>query len=388
MDCSRYRLPRPYSFLPFISLLLIIVLSSLVNPAVASLTKDLEKNQSQIKRLESTLKNTQANYSQAEQQLQRAELALQDVHIKVNHLKSQHDALSKKADTLNTEVEHLNQRKAQQRDALATELKLLYQLPEEDVVKLILNQQDLSEQVRFSHYHKALQRSRLDTLAQYQATLDEVDLKLKQLARIQADVDAAQSDLAQTQTRLKTLQQKRQQALSALKKEKRQQTQQLKHLNNERQTLLTLIADWEAKQASLSASKTPITQAKGKLDWPTSGRVKYAFGGKHPTGDRHWKGIFIKAKPGTPVHAVHGGEVIFANWLRGYGLLCIIEHGQGVLSLYGHNASLAVKLGDTIAAGQQIATIGQSGGQDHAGLYFEIRQKGQPKDPITWLSKR
>lgn len=128
-----------------------------------------------------------------------------------------------------------------------------------------------------------------------------------------------------------------------------------------------------------------FSAARGKLPWPVNGRLLARFGDARGSDARaKWDGVMISANPGTQVRAVHGGRVVFADWLRGAGLLVILDHGNGYLSLYGHNQSLLKNAGDIVKAGEAISTVGDSGGQDAAGLYFAIRQQGRPTDPSQW----
>ncbi|MCY1406342.1 Murein hydrolase activator EnvC [compost metagenome] len=129
----------------------------------------------------------------------------------------------------------------------------------------------------------------------------------------------------------------------------------------------------------------PFDSARGKLPWPVDGRLLAHFGEARGDDARtKWDGVMISASAGSQVHAVHGGRVVFADWLRGAGLLVILDHGNGYLSLYGHNQSLLKDAGDIVKAGEAISTVGSSGGQDTPALYFAIRQQGRPSDPAQW----
>ena len=135
---------------------------------------------------------------------------------------------------------------------------------------------------------------------------------------------------------------------------------------------------------SMTKTKQSFRTLKGKLTWPAGGTIQRLFGRKKGGSKVSWNGIIIRAGEGKPVHAISHGRVAYADWLRGYGLLLIIDHGNGYMSLYGHNQSLLKETGDWVEAGESIATIGNSGGQTHSGLYFEIRHKGVPTNPVNW----
>jgi septal ring factor EnvC (AmiA/AmiB activator) len=136
---------------------------------------------------------------------------------------------------------------------------------------------------------------------------------------------------------------------------------------------------------NLPRLKVGFSTLKGKLPWPVKGRLVQKFG--NPRSDSVWDGVLIDAKEGTDIHAVTWGKVVYAEWLRGYGLLIIIDHGQGYMTLYAFNQSLYKRIGETVNAGDIIASAGQSGGRSQSGLYFGIRKKGTPIDPLEWCRK-
>ena len=140
-----------------------------------------------------------------------------------------------------------------------------------------------------------------------------------------------------------------------------------------------------ANTANYLAASTPFSAARGKLPWPVKGNLSARFGSPRSDTRSKWDGVLISARAGTPVQAVHAGRVVFADWLRGAGQLIIIDHGDGYLSLYGHNQTLQAQVGDTVQPGQVIATVGNSGGHTTNALYFAIRQKGRATDPAQWF---
>ena len=132
----------------------------------------------------------------------------------------------------------------------------------------------------------------------------------------------------------------------------------------------------------------PFESMKGQLMLPVAGTISQSFGADRNIGKMRWRGIFIDAPEGEPVHAVHYGRVVFSDWLRGFGLLLIVNHGKGYMSLYGHNQTINREAGDWVLVGETIATVGNTGGQNKTGLYFEIRIDGTPADPQRWCQTR
>ncbi len=131
----------------------------------------------------------------------------------------------------------------------------------------------------------------------------------------------------------------------------------------------------------------PFEQLKGRLVLPVKGEVANKFGGARPDSTALWKGLLVRAATGQTVKAVASGRVVFADWLRGFGNLLIIDHGQGYMSLYGNNETLYKQVGDTLRGGDMVATVGSSGGNEDSGLYFELRHEGKPLDPVKWLAR-
>lgn len=143
-----------------------------------------------------------------------------------------------------------------------------------------------------------------------------------------------------------------------------------------------------ARLPDAGAASTDFAALKGRLGWPVRGPLKGRFGAPRAGGATNWHGVFIKADTGSEVHAVAAGKVVFADWLRGFGNVVILDHGDGYMSVYGNNDSLLCNPGDTVRTAAVLATVGSSGGQDESGLYFEIRHRGQPQDPAKWMAAK
>ena len=186
--------------------------------------------------------------------------------------------------------------------------------------------------------------------------------------------EGKREQLARTQTERKKL-------VSDLKKRHSASGQQLGQLDEQKLQLEAILS----QLASRAEPAQPIAKAKGRLSWPVSGRVLYKYNERRPETRMRWQGILIAAEPGTRVNAVHDGTVIFSDWLRGYGQLAIVDHGDNYLTLYAHNQWLLKKEGERVLAGEALALSGQSGGQEKPGVYFEVRHNGTPQNPQNWL---
>jgi septal ring factor EnvC (AmiA/AmiB activator) len=140
--------------------------------------------------------------------------------------------------------------------------------------------------------------------------------------------------------------------------------------------------------ATAESGDSAFGERKGRLRWPVKGELTGRFGAQRADGVTSWRGVFIRAVSGAEVHAVAAGKVVFADWMRGFGNLVIIEHGDGYMTVYGNNEAVFKNTGDDVQAGDVVASVGTSGGQEESGLYFEIRYRGQPQDPARWVASR
>jgi septal ring factor EnvC (AmiA/AmiB activator) len=270
--------------------------------------------------------------------------------------------------------------------ALAGQLRAAYMIGREEPLKLLLNQQYPLHSGRLYTYYSYVGRARAEQIGQIQVHVQRLD-----------ELDA---ELAQQQ-----------QNLSSLRAAQQVQLQQLEHARNDRQTVLaSLNAAAQTREKSLARLKTQqadlerllqeldhslktvpppdnataFGRSRGQLSWPVAGHVTAQFGAKRASGVS-WEGVVIATERGAPVAAVAGGRVVYADWLPGLGLLVILDHGEGYMSLYGHNDRLLKAVGESVAAGEGIAAAGDTGGRASPELYFEIRKAGKPVNPAPWF---
>lgn len=318
--------------------------------------------------------------------LRSAELSVGQARGELARLNREYTDRSERRSALSAERSARERALGQERQALAGELRAAYMMGRAEPLKLLLAAQDPLRGARLTSYYGYLGRARAREIGAIQQHLQRV-----------AGLDA---ELAQQQGEL-----------AGLKNEQQGQLQQLEHSRNERQRVLTSLesqartreqslarlksqqADLEALMArlnhSLKAVPPPETSSvfgrlRGQLSWPVAGRVTAGFGDPRASGLR-WEGLVVATERGAPVHAVSAGRVVYADWLPGLGLLTIVDHGSGYLSLYGHNERLYKATGESVTAGEVIAAAGDSGGRPQPELYFEIRREGRPIDPRPWF---
>jgi septal ring factor EnvC (AmiA/AmiB activator) len=287
---------------------------------------------------------------------------------------------------LNDQMKQLNAQRDEQAKLIASHLAAAYRLSGEDFLKLLLNQQSPEQFDRMIHYHRYFSTARTEALTAYQETLAQIEANAA-ATRVREDALAEQQrNLDSERDELRSKRRGRERLLVALNTEMQGKAEERSRLTEDRKRLESLIA--ELQRRALKAEATTFARSKGKLPWPTAGKLAHRFGEDRSGGLLKWQGIFIDAPEGTPVAAVHQGRVAFSDWLRGFGLLTIVDHGNGYMSLYAHSDVLYKQVGDRVEAGETIATAGRSGGQSESGLYFEIRSNGAATDPLAWLARR
>ena len=207
--------------------------------------------------------------------------------------------------------------------------------------------------------------------------------------RVEAELAALEAAQAREVASLEKSRDERRAAVAKVDEEIRDGTAAVAKLRGEEQRLAELVLRLSEVMAGFPVdTDEPFASAKGKLAWPVQGRIAGNFGQSRGAGPVKWNGVLLEAAAGTPVRAVYHGRVAFADWLPGLGLLVIVDHGGGYMSLYGHNEALLKESGDWVEPGEPIAQVGDTGGQARAGLYFEIRLNGEPVDPNPWIAKR
>ncbi|EWC41475.1 murein hydrolase activator EnvC family protein [Stutzerimonas stutzeri] len=410
-------MPRTFLALAFLCLL---------GPAVAderaAARQQIEAARQDIAELQKLLKQIEQEKSGVQKQLQTTESEMGQLEKQVDTLQQEIDRSEAELERLNEEKTTLEGARLEQQRLIGLQARAAYQNGRQEYLKLLLNQQNPEKFSRTITYYDYLNKARLEQLDSFNETL-------LQLASVEADIETQQNLLAerkdgllerrnqlaeirkerqQTLARLDTDLSSREQKLQARRQEQAQLERVLKTIEEtlarqareaEAARQRALLAEREQQQQIKESTAPsgpmvssaggnfggPFAQAKGKLPWPVNGRLVARYGTPRGGDARtKWDGVLIGASAGTQVRAVHGGRVVFADWLRGAGLLVILDHGNGYLSLYGHNQSLLRDPGDVVKAGDPIATVGTSGGQETAALYFAIRQQGRPSDPAQW----
>jgi septal ring factor EnvC (AmiA/AmiB activator) len=338
--------------------------------------------QKAISKQESNIFDTNKKRSNLEQQLKSADLSISKVAKAINIIEQDLSDTKSKIKTLAVEKKQLTTAKNKQENLLAQQLRSAYTTGQHDYLKLLLNQ-DQSEKIqRTISYYQYLNQARTKEIDKFQITIAQL---LQVSTEHQAQIEHLQQlkkEQLQQDSELRKNKAQRSETLKKLSRQLLSSKQKLNKLkaeeNNLNQALNKLAAMIQAE-----ISLTGLSKLKRKLSWPVKGRMLHRFGTRKQ-GYLKWKGVLISAPISRQVQTIHNGTVLFSDWLKGYGLLTVIDHGNGYMSLYAHNQTLLKSVGDRVETGEPIALIGQSGGLEQSGLYFEIRHQGKALNPKLW----
>ncbi len=361
------------------------------SPEAAPATDDQEI-QGQLNEVTNRLNSLDAWLSEADRQ--RTEL-LADLREKDNAVAVAANAVAESDGHLaeiGTQVEELRARRHQYRIRQSLEaarigqvLAAAYRLRGQGFLKLLLNQQDPAQAGRLLVYHRHLIDIRMEAYESFRRASEQLGQNATALAARRADQRIERQRLLRRHDELKRNRTERQVLIATLEMDVADKTGQRKALLLDQQRLQALLAALQRQSTDLD--DTGFADRQGALPWPLRGALLNRFGDARADGRLRWQGLLIKAEPGSPVKAIFRGRVAFAEWMRGFGLLTILDHGDGYMTLYAHADRLAKRRGDLVESGEIIAHAGQSGGLETSGLYFEMRQDGIASDPLPWLDE-
>jgi len=339
---------------------------------ISQITREITRANANKNKLQEKLRETEVRAGDLTRQMAENRRSIQNSEVKLAELAPEKRALERSRD--------------EQEARVARELRSAWELGNQGELMVLFNQEDPHDMARAMAYYRYLYKARQALLLQYRETLVELTLVEQQITDTRAQLEAKQATLQEQRDKLTAAQQERQKALNILNQSIAGKSAQLKKLETDRQELQNLLQAIEVAvdKLVLPDNYQAFTAAKGKMPWPVAGKTKNRFGRPRNEGKMRWQGMVIEAEEGSTVKAIHHGRVVYADWLRGYGLLLIIEHGDGYMSLYAHNQSLLREVGEWVTAGSAISTVGNSGGQTRSALYFEIRHDGKPTDPDKW----
>ncbi len=363
----------------------------LLSPILAIADQEADKAQqlTELRQKMSAVKQTMAanqqTLSKEEKALQKVETDLGRSTSILRKLNSKLSAIKKKIAGLKNKQGDLKNQITQQKHNLAEQLRSAHVMGKQQQIKLLLNQEDPNKLSRVMKYYDIFNQTRIENVRTLKVAITELSQVEEQLASEKlALTPVVESRAAEQQTLLQS-KKKRSVVLASLQKRLKEGGSELKRLqDNEKRLANLLVSIRQAIETiPIAESKNKAFQSlKGKLRWPLKGALHKRFGSARKSG--RLDGVLISAREGTTIRSISHGRVVFADWLRGYGLLLIIDHGESYLSLYAFNESLYKDVGDWVEEGESVATVGISGGQQKAGLYFGIRKNGKPVNPTHW----
>tara|TARA_B100001059_G_scaffold113055_1_gene113310 strand:- start:1985 stop:3112 length:1128 start_codon:yes stop_codon:yes gene_type:complete len=350
---------------------------------------DLAKLQQEISKLQQWLKETESEHDKLSEALQKSDEKIGAIAKKIDATRTQLNEERARLKKLQAEQSQLRTLKSEQKQQLAKQLTGAQKLGNQGSIKVLLNQDDPQQISRMLKYYEYFNQARMESI-------QTLIVNLKRLNNIENEILTQQNKLIKTENSLlkknKTLNTEKKQhkaLLASLELRRKTQSDSLSQKQKDQKRLQQLITE-VATLLDNSVRKQdarPIKSLKGKLPRPSKGRIVKAFGNRNTQARSNWQGWLIKGYEGSAITAIHHGRIVFSDWLRGFGLLLIVDHGDGYLSLYARNQSLLKSVGDWVYQGENIATLGSSGGFKEPSLYFEIRHKGKPQDPAAWLKR-
>lgn len=340
----------------------------------------------QIKKLKTTISGTRNQRDKASRALRKIETEISNLARQQRDTRRRYRQQQQQLQELESRQQQLKQSQQQQKTLIAQQLRSAYITGNESQLKMLLNQQDPNSVSRMMGYYDYFNGARREQLQRYRHTLEEIQQLIPQIHHSTLELGKRQAELDVQGQQLDQQKQQRAAILANYNRELSQQQGKLSELDRQRQELEQVLEALEEEITSLAipTSYQPFAKMKGKMPWPAAGRRLNNYGAPRKGSAVKWQGVQIAAAEGATVKAIHNGRVVYADWLRGHGLLLIIDHGGDYLSLYAHNQSLLRGEGEWVRAGEAIATAGNSGGRNQSGLYFEIRHRGKPSNPYRW----
>jgi septal ring factor EnvC (AmiA/AmiB activator) len=347
----------------------------------------LDKLKTGIKRITQWLSRADDEKDGLNNELRQVELNVNHLSKQIREIKQKIKSNEEKLSSLKKELSRHQQHLAVQRNYLEKQIQISYFQEENSKLKMLLNTDNPQDLGRQMHYFGAIKEARTEKIRKLQNLLLKVKETEQAISTKTTDLRLQSEDLHARQIQLSDTLKKKQAILAKLEKTIQSNSQRLKSMQADQSRVEALLKELEASVLNLPlpSDSAPFSKQKSKLPWPSRAKVSTKFGSKIANGKLTQNGIRFGTKEDDSVTAIYSGRVIFSNWIRGFGLLIIIDHGEQFMSLYGNNKSLTKETGDWVRAGETIAISSESTTNPESGLYFEIRKNGQPINPLNWL---
>jgi len=351
--------------------------------------RELEQVRERISDLKQSMDRSAAERDRLTGELQGIEIAISEQRLRIKDIEREQRYTENKKQALDADLAEREKHLDIESGELAAQVRAAYMSGSQEKIKLLLNQRDPATLGRLMAYYRYLSDYRAENIA---AVVEEIQ-RLAELRNQIAAEEARLTRLAEKRYtelgQLNASQEERQTLIRSLKKKIASEGHEVERLAADEEDLTRLIAELTSILSDYPiSSEAPFSEHKGRLTWPVAGTLIHDFGQPRVGGGIKWNGVVLAAPRGREVRAVYHGRVAFADWLAGMGLLVIVDHGEGYMSLYGYNETILKNAGDWVAPGDLIATVGDSGGQQRSSVYFELRRGTRPVDPRQWVTRR
>ncbi|PWW40505.1 septal ring factor EnvC (AmiA/AmiB activator) [Idiomarina loihiensis] len=345
---------------------------------IAAVKEELAKRLQAIEERSSALNST-------ERQLRDLEIKTSEIAGSLRQTDTELQEITAEIADSEQRREELKQKQKQQMTQLEDQLVSAYMNGKHDFLKMLLNQQDPGQFERMLSYYQYMNAARVEEIEVIRRTQEEIATLTEQLKQQQNQLASLQAEQQEQRAQLEQQQHRQEEKLAELQQQQRKDRSRVTQLEQSREQLEQVLSAIETALAQQKDVRLVGLQAvKNQLRWPSDGDVKRLFGQRRE-GPLEWKGVLIEGQNGQPVRSIANGRVVYADWLRGFGLVIVIDHGESYMSLYGHNQTLTKAIGDKVRKDEEIALMGQSGSRNSAALYFEIRHQGRPQNPSNWI---
>jgi septal ring factor EnvC (AmiA/AmiB activator) len=351
--------------------------------------RELELVRQRISELKESMDVSAAERDRLTAELQALEIRISEQRLRIKELERQQRYTTNKKQDLDDELAERESHLDAESAALAVQVRAAYMSGGQEKLRLLLSQRDPATLGRLMAYYRYLNDYRAENI---DAVISEIR-KLDELKVAIAAEEARLKELASARygelSALQASQDSRGALLAELRQKIASEGREVERLAAQEKDLTRLIAELSSILSDYPIrSEEPFSALRGKLTWPIAGALLHDFGQPRAGDDIKWNGVVLAAPRGQEVRAIYHGRVAFADWLSGMGLLVIVDHGEGFMTLYGYNETILKGTGDWVAPGDVIATVGESGGQSEAGLYFELRRGTEPLNPRRWITRR
>ncbi len=351
--------------------------------------RELEDVRQRISALKKSMDDSAAERDRLTAELQDIEIAISEQRIRLKEIEQQRQFTANRKDALDRDLAEREAALDDESAALASQVRAAYMSGSQEKIRLLLNQRDPATLGRLMAYYRYLNDYRAENIEAVIGQIRELEALRAQIAAEEARLVALARTRYDELGKLNEAQESRTDLLARLRKKIADEGEEVERLAQQEKDLSRLIAELTTILSDYPiSSEEPFSSHKGRLTWPVAGTLLHDFGQPRAGGQIKWNGVVLGTQRGREVRAVYHGRIAFADWLAGMGLLVIVDHGEGYMSLYGYNETVLKKAGDWVAPGDVIATVGDSGGQAQVGLYFELRRGTRPVNPRQWVTRR